>query len=170
MAESIRLKAPYLLAKCCSPEPGDTIVGYYSHNNIIKVHASHCNSLSSTDSERLLKLEWEAILPPAEFVPKDDYAELEALDFDVLAHHEHYGVDYSHVLARRLNIDKTEAFARHKKLAELGLLERVKPVIIQYRKGIVDNKWIKHRNHTYYDLTDKGRAYLEHFRKNSNKD
>ncbi|MFH2049803.1 MAG: DUF2250 domain-containing protein, partial [bacterium] len=72
-----------------------------------------------------------------------------------------YGVDYSLVVARKLNIPKQAAFDCHKKLREMGLLERVKPLIIQYRKGIVDNKWIKHRNHTYYDLTDKGKSYLD---------
>lgn len=170
MPDQIKLKAPYLLAKCCNARPGHLIVGYYSHNNTIKVHRAECNSLSSTDSGRLLKLEWEAILAPAEYSPETDYAGLDSLDFAVLRHHSTYGVDYAHVVARKLNIDKAEAFARHKKLWELGLLERVKPVIIQYRKGIVDNKWIKHRNHTYYDLTDKGRAYLEHFQKNANSD
>jgi hypothetical protein len=170
MPDQIKLKAPYILAKCCNARPGHVIVGYYSHNNHIKVHTHDCKSLSSTDSGRLLKLTWEAILAPAEFTPEADYAELDDLDFSVLGHHSAYGVDYAHVLARKLNMDKAEAFARHKKLLELGLLERVKPVIIQYRKGIVNNKWIKHRNHTYYDLTDKGRAYLEHFQKNAKSD
>jgi len=36
---------------------------------------------------------------------------------------------------------------------------------MQYRKGIVDNKWVKHRNHTYYKLTEKGTKYLDYFEK-----
>ena len=40
--------------------------------------------------------------------------------------------------------------------------ERVEPLMIRYRKNIVKGKWIKHRNHTYYELTEKGRKYLAH--------
>ena len=90
---------------------------------------------------------------------------LRKVDFAGLKHHLDYGFDYSLVLAKKLNIDKQEAFNLHKKLRELGLIERVEPKIIQYRKGIVDNKWIKHRNHTYYNLTDKGTKYLEYSEK-----
>ena len=53
-------------------------------------------------------------------------------------------------------------------MREMGLLERVEPLIIQYRKGIVDNKWIKHRNHTYYGLTSKGESYLRYHIARSN--
>jgi len=33
--------------------------------------------------------------------------------------------------------------------------------MIRYRKGIVDGKWIKHRHHTYYALTQKGNRVLD---------
>ena len=51
-------------------------------------------------------------------------------------------------------------FVRHRRLRDPGLLRRVQPRIIQYRKGIVDGTWIKHRNHTCYGLTDMGKAVL----------
>ena len=60
-------------------------------------------------------------------------------------------------------LDKQTVFDRHRKLREMGLLERVTATMVRYRKGIVDNKWIKHRNHTYFDLTDRGRKYLHHY-------
>jgi predicted transcriptional regulator len=45
----------------------------------------------------------------------------------------------------------------------LGALKRVEKLMIQYRKNIVKGKWIKHRNHTYYELTPKGERWIEGF-------
>jgi predicted transcriptional regulator len=95
--------------------------------------------------------------------PDKDYYDLDELDFRVLQHHQSMGVDYSWMVAGALNIDPDLIFERHKKLKDLKLLKRVEPVMIQYRKNIVDNKWIKHRNHTYYQITTRGEIYLNHF-------
>ncbi|MBU0984444.1 MAG: DUF2250 domain-containing protein [candidate division Zixibacteria bacterium] len=165
MSESIRLKEPYLLARCCTPGTDQPITGYYSYDNTIKVHRTGCPNLNTTDQERLIALVWEDILAGEVFSPGDDYATLDDTDFAILKLHRDYGIDYSLKVARMLNLDKEDTFARHRKLRDLGLLERVEPLIVRYRKGIVDNKWIKHRNHTYYDLTDRGSAYLDHFLK-----
>lgn len=70
------------------------------------------------------------------------------------------GVDYSLMVAKIIKVSPQLVFEHHRKLKSLKLLERVKKVMIQYRKGIVDNKWIKHRNHTYYRITPKGELYL----------
>ena len=32
--------------------------------------------------------------------------------------------------------------------------------IIHYRKNIVKGKWIKHRNHTYYEITPEGNQWI----------
>jgi len=160
VSDGLRLKDPYLLAGCCTPRPEDAIVGYHSHESGIKVHRASCSNLNRSESDRLVELAWADILAPEAFEPDPDYAELDALDFRILRHHDEYGLDYSLVVARALKIAKTDAFQRHKKLRRFGLIARVDKLMIQYRKGIVDNKWIKHRNHTYYDLTPKGRAYL----------
>lgn len=156
----------YTLSNCCSPVPHEEIRGYYSHDNIIKIHKFDCPNLKKVEPNRLLSLAWDDILVSSErFTPDDDYNDLDDVDIEVLSHHKTYGIDYSLVVARKLNISKQDAFDRHKKLRDLNLIERVEPRIVQYRKGIVDNKWIKHRNHTYYDLTEKGRQYLSHYRK-----
>ena len=158
------LKEDYKLSNCCKPEPTDEIVGYYSHDNIIKVHKSGCMTLEKIEKERILSLNWDEIIKESEkFVPDEIYSALEPLDFAVLNHHLVYGFDYSLVLAKKLNIDKQAAFDLHKKLRDLKLIERVEPKIIQYRKGIVDNKWIKHRNHTYYQLTNRGKSFIKYF-------
>ncbi|MEA2030522.1 MAG: DUF2250 domain-containing protein [candidate division Zixibacteria bacterium] len=168
MADPIRLKEDYTLAKCCAPTVGDDIVGYYSHDNILKVHRRDCNNLANVEQERLVNLKWDDILQKkAHSSPGQDYYKLSNADWAVLEHHRQYGVDYSLIVAKKAKISKQEAFDSHKKLREMGLLDRVEPRIIQYRKGIVDNKWIKHRNHTYYDLTDKGNSYLD-FQANDN--
>jgi (p)ppGpp synthase/HD superfamily hydrolase len=162
----MKLKEKYILASCCSPAGDDSITGYYSHNNIIKVHRSGCSNLKKADPARLIELNWEEVIAPDDFKPDDDYNKLDETDFLILKHHRIFGVDYSLKVAAMYRLDKQLVFESHKKLRAMDLLERVKPVMMQYRKGIVDNKWIKHRNHTYYELTDKGRNYLEYNIKN----
>ncbi|MCB2229185.1 DUF2250 domain-containing protein [bacterium] len=165
MSDRIPLKEPYVLANCCQPMPGEEIVGYYSHDNVLKVHRAGCSNLARAESSRLVTLSWDDIRAEQPYEPGYDYADLDEIDFRMLDHHDRLGIDYSLKVARVLTVERETAFDRHRKLREMNLLDRVEPTIVQYRKGVVDNKWIKHRNHTYYDLTDKGRAYLAYHRK-----
>jgi len=161
-----KLKDDYIIANCCAPSENDEIIGYYSHNNIIKVHRNGCSNLVKADPARLVMLEWKDILAADDFKPGKDYEELDNIDWRILKHHLAYGVDYSLKVAAMLHLDKQAVFDSHTKLRAMKLLARVKPLMMQYRKGIAKNKWIKHRNHTYYDLTDKARKYLEHHHNN----
>ncbi|SYZ73447.1 hypothetical protein TRIP_C21565 [Candidatus Zixiibacteriota bacterium] len=163
----MKLKEKYILANCCQPAEDDLITGYYSHDNFIKVHRSDCPNLAKAETSRLVSLDWPDIIQNDEFIPGDDYSSLDEIDFDILAHHYRMGIDYSLAVAALLNLDDKTVFERHRKLRQMSLLERVEPVMVQYRKNIVKNKWIKHRNHTYYDLTDKGRDYLKYHDHNS---
>lgn len=165
MHNPLRLKQNYSIAQCCKPSPPAEITGYYSHDNTLRVHRRDCPNLAKAEPERLVPLDWDDIVEAKEdLIPGPDFAGLDDTDFAILAHHERVGPDYSLVVARELNIPKDDAFNRHTKLRDLDLIERVEPRIIQYRKGIVDGKWIKHRNHTYYALTEQGRAYLDLWR------
>jgi len=155
------LKERYVLAKCCSPSETDQITGYFSYDNLIKVHRHDCANLAKAEPDRLVQLKWEEIVAAQEFRPGVDYDDLDATDFDILKHHRDYDIDYSLKVAQVLGLDKQETFDRHRKLRELGLLERVEALIVQYRKKIAKNKWIKHRNHTYYKLTERGAVYLD---------
>lgn len=161
----MNLKREYILANCCKPTRGDKIIGYYSFNNVLKVHKTDCPSLLKADPARLVRLDWNDILAPENFRPESDFAELTELDFKILKHHMDWGVDYSLKVAAMHHLEKQTVFDIHLKLREMGLLNRVRPVMMQYRKGIAKNKWIKHRNHTYYELTDKGRDYLDYYLK-----
>ena len=76
------------------------------------------------------------------------------------------GNDYAAVTANMTRLPRATVFERHKKLRDLKLLKRVKPLMIQYRKNIVNNKWIKHRNHTYYEITPKGSEFLKYYKDN----
>lgn len=159
----LQLKEGYKIARCCSPLPNDSITGYFSYNNVIAVHKASCGSLKKSESKRLFYLSWEDILEKKEDKPNKDYNQLDELDFRILQHHQVMGVDYSLMVAKILNIEPKEIFDRHKKMKDLKLLKRVEKVMIQYRKNIVDNKWIKHRNHTYYQITPKGERCLNFF-------
>ena len=163
MSRSPRLKKDYVLAKCCSPTSSDSITGYYSYDRVMKVHRSDCGQLGRVEPDRLIKLDWQDVIEPPAGPPGADYADLDVTDFAVLKHHRQYGIDYSLMLAKVLAIPKQEAFDRHRRLRQMGVLRRVEAVMVQYRKGVVDNKWIKHRNHTYYELTEKGEQYLDYF-------
>lgn len=159
----LKLKEGYKFARCCSPQPNDKIIGYFSYNNVLIVHKTSCGNLSKIESKRLVSLCWNDILEKEDEKPDQDFYQLEELDFLILQHHQAVGADYSWMVASVLNIEPEQAFERHRILKEMKLLKRVEPVMIQYRKGIVDNKWIKHRNHTYYQITPKGKRYLNFF-------
>lgn len=163
-----RLKDKYTPAKCCRPSPSDIIVGYFSHDDIIKVHRHNCPNLNKTDPERLIDLDWKDITEAPPIPPDDDYRQLDTVDFAVLKHHRDYDIDYSLMVAKVLLIPRQEAFERHDKLRNLGLLERVDAVMVRYRKNIAPGKWVKHRNHTYYRLTEKGAGYLAYHLTHSN--
>ena len=157
------LKEGYRAAGCCSPQPDDSIRGYFSHDNVIVVHTSSCGNLNKVEPERLISLVWEEIIQQMEDEPDDDYRQLDELDFRILQHHKTMGIDYSLMVASILKVPPQKVFQRHKRLRKLKLVKRVEKVMIRYRKGVVDNKWIKHRNHTYYEIAPKGERYLNIF-------
>lgn len=46
------------LAKCCSPVPGDDIVGYISHGRGVTVHRRNCPNLNGIEDYRLIEAHW----------------------------------------------------------------------------------------------------------------
>lgn len=157
----------YKIAKCCTPEKEDPITGYFKEDNTITVHRTNCHGLQNFRPERLLAIAWaeiEAAQPLAEDnTPPPELAELDETDYFILKHHQELGMDYSIVVAETLRIPLEEMHQRHRKLRDLGGLKRVEGRIIHYRKNIVKGKWIKHRNHTYYELTSEGKTWIHAF-------
>ena len=157
----------YKLAQCCSPETGDGIIGYFKEDGTVAVHRSDCASVPRLRVERLLDVTWREI--HAADTPTDTETEdptfdrLDEVDYLILKHHQEFGLDYSIVVAEMLGLPLEETHDRHRKLRELGGLKRVEKRMIQYRKNIVKGKWIKHRNHTYYELTPKGDRWVRSF-------
>lgn len=158
-------KEDFRLALCCKPAPGDEVAGFLKPDTgIISVHKKSCPNLKSIQPDRLINLTWDELLK-SESKDDEEYnlssGELDEIDLKVLRHHAELGVDYAAVVAKSLKIDRAVVFERHRKLRDLKLLARVQPRMIQYRKNIVDNKWIKHRNHAYYEITDRGLQVLQ---------
>ena len=49
------------LAKCCTPVPGDTIVGFVTRGDGVSVHRGDCSnvaSLTATQADRIVEVEW----------------------------------------------------------------------------------------------------------------
>ena len=48
-------------ARCCTPLPGDDIVGYITHGQGVTVHKADCTNMTSAslDRDRLIEVEWE---------------------------------------------------------------------------------------------------------------
>ncbi len=49
---------PVRFAKCCSPVPGDEIVGYITRGRGVTVHKAECTNAISGDPERQVKVAW----------------------------------------------------------------------------------------------------------------
>ena len=157
----------YKLAQCCSPEVGEGIIGYFKEDGTVTVHRSDCASVQHLRLERILEVTWSEIRAaetPADVETKDSaFDQLDEVDYLILKHHQEFGLDYSIVVSEMLGLPLEETQKRHRKLRELGGLKRVERRMIQYRKNIVKGKWIKHRNHTYYELTPKGSWWIRSF-------
>ncbi len=151
----------YHLSQCCNPQVGDAIVGYFREDGVFSVHKVGCPSLRSVHQGRLVEVTWQEIEDHRGEEPIDElFYELEEEDFSILGHLQAYGLDYAHPISQNTGIGLQETFRRLRRLRELGLISRVARRMVQYRKGIVEGKWIKHRNHTYYDLTPRGERML----------
>ena len=139
----------------------------FQGDGTITVHHTTCDAIQGLRPERLLAVAWDEVratecsAEPVALAP--EFAELDETDYFVLKHHQEFGMDYSIVVAEALRIPLQEMHQRHRKLRELGGLKRVEGRIIHYRKNIVKGKWIKHRNHTYYELTPEGKTWIQAF-------
>ncbi len=50
----------YQVSKCCSPVPGEPIVGVVTRSRGVSVHRDDCKSLKSVDAERILQISWNS--------------------------------------------------------------------------------------------------------------
>lgn len=89
--------------------------------------------------------------------------ELSELELRILKYHKIMGPDYSKLISYRFHITLQEAFDIHKKLFDIGLLEKVSAPIINYHSKDKRLKTLKHRNHTYYELSRLGKLLLRDY-------
>lgn len=68
------------LSRCCTPVPGDEIVGFITKGRGVSVHRADCPNIHTEDSEeRLIEVEWEHGLAPAK---KEYPVDIEISAFD----------------------------------------------------------------------------------------
>jgi len=48
----------YHISKCCSPVPGEPIVGVVTRSRGVSVHREECKSLTTVDPERIMEINW----------------------------------------------------------------------------------------------------------------
>jgi len=53
------------LAGCCSPLPGDEIIGYITRGNGVAVHKADCKHMQNVDGNRLIRVSWDGA--PSEY-------------------------------------------------------------------------------------------------------
>ena len=56
--EGLRAGVSMHLADCCSPIPGDRIVGFQTEGRGVEIHAIHCEILATLEDDRWLDLGW----------------------------------------------------------------------------------------------------------------
>src|SRR5690606_25679011 len=67
------------IARCCTPVPGDDIIGYVTKGRGVSVHRTDCANVQGKDvEERLLKVEWEGDGQS----DKSYHVEIEIIGFD----------------------------------------------------------------------------------------
>lgn len=81
------------------------------------------------------------------------------LDYKILYYIYNTGPVFTNKLAKRLNREIPEVREGIDRLRDQGYLERVTGSMIKWRVN-KRNKVTKHRNHTYFDLTRKGRLLM----------
>ena len=55
------------IARCCSPVPGDNIVGYISRGRGVMIHRDTCPNVKSVEDCRLIEAHWDGNARPAPF-------------------------------------------------------------------------------------------------------
>ena len=58
----------YHIAKCCTPLPGEPIVGVVTRSRGVTVHRADCDSLDSVAEERLMKIKWSDTISDKKYV------------------------------------------------------------------------------------------------------
>ena len=88
---------------------------------------------------------------------------LSDIELKILYYIYHSGPAFIKKLSVRLKKDIQTLQRSIEALQRMEYLERVTGTLVEYRLDR-RNKVTKHRNHTYYDLTRKGRLFMRHFK------
>lgn len=67
----------YHISKCCTPVPGEPIIGVITRSRGVSVHREDCNNLALADKERLMFINWSGVDTSKTFVT---YIQVEVID------------------------------------------------------------------------------------------
>ncbi len=99
------------LSRCCSPIPGDDIVGFVSKGQGIKVHRRDCPNINSTElQKRLVEVYWDyASLVDRKY---DVDVQMEAIDRTNLLSDIFYSFSHSKVIILNMHADSIDSLAK----------------------------------------------------------
>ncbi len=69
---------PYKLSSCCKPKRGDSIVGYVTRGNAVRIHKQGCKFLAHADRNRMLEASWGYQIHKQRLIPA--VIDLKAID------------------------------------------------------------------------------------------
>ena len=117
-------------SKCCSPVPGDSIIGYISHGRGVTIHLSDCPTIKTLEKERLISAKWtdkqsgkfSASLQIASEDKGEVYADLTKMisnfNFPILALNAKKDKNHNIIVKVTIEIENNEQLTR--------LIERIK--------------------------------------------
>ncbi|RIV19229.1 DUF2250 domain-containing protein [Alicyclobacillaceae bacterium I2511] len=82
----------------------------------------------------------------------------DGVDVKILAYFKALGPDYAKLVAFRFGLSLENSRARLERLELAGFIEKVEGRIVKYYHRRV--KAVKHRNHTYFQITKDGEQFL----------
>ncbi|MGC8599016.1 MAG: DUF2250 domain-containing protein, partial [Thermoplasmata archaeon] len=87
------------------------------------------------------------------------------LVYRILDHFRRFKTDYAKSVGRDIELNKRVVCEILKKLYNEGYLEKRQSGMLKRKEAKLKRRVTTHPHHTYYQLTEKGKVYLEYLEK-----
>lgn len=128
------------LSRCCSPVPGDDIVGYVSRGRGVSVHRADCPNVKPLETERLIEAKWDRLVSDSYTSDLKIFSENKSgLLAEITASIAKQKIS---ILGANVKVDKIENTAFLEISVEINSTEQLEDLIVNLRniKGIIEVK------------------------------